>query len=64
MEVAQQVREQLVAKLAKLPVADVIGSMTAFFKEGCKRNVGCSLSGASTPSAANWATWAARRTPA
>ena len=29
------VREQLMAKLAKLPVADVIGWMTAFFKEGC-----------------------------
>ena len=34
------VREQLVAKLAKLPVADVVGWMTAFFQEGCKRNVG------------------------
>ena len=34
------VREALVAKLAKLPVTDVIGWMTAFFQEGCKRNVG------------------------
>jgi len=36
----EMVREQLVAKLAKLPVADVVGWMTAFFQEGCKRNVG------------------------
>ena len=34
------VREQLVAKLAKLPVTDVIGWMLAFFHEGCKRNAG------------------------
>ena len=34
------VREQLIAKLAKLPVHDVIGWMVAFFKEGCKRNPG------------------------
>src|SRR5262249_8791644 len=34
------VREGLVSRLAKLPVADVIGWMTAFFQEGCKRNVG------------------------
>ena len=36
----EMVREALVAKLAKLPVTDVIGWMTAFFQEGCKRNVG------------------------
>ena len=34
------VREQLIAKLAKLPIHDVIGWMVAFFKEGCKRNPG------------------------
>jgi len=34
------VREGLVSRLAKLPVEDVIGWMTAFFQEGCKRNVG------------------------
>jgi hypothetical protein len=37
---AESVERSLVAKLAKLPVADVIGWMTAFFQEGCKRNVG------------------------
>jgi hypothetical protein len=36
----EMVREQLVAKLSKLPVADVVGWMTAFFQEGCKRNAG------------------------
>src|SRR5262249_50549556 len=36
----EMVREQLVAKLAKLPIVDVVGWMTAFFQEGCKRNVG------------------------
>jgi hypothetical protein len=36
----EMVREALVAKLAKLPVADVVGWMIAFFQEGCKRNVG------------------------
>jgi hypothetical protein len=34
------VRAEFVSKLAALPVADTVAWMTAFFREGCKRNPG------------------------